>query len=92
MAGTRAAPRSVSFGRNAALVAAVLGWLFDGFEIGLFPLVGPRALDDLGLLPMEMPALVRRADQLATRARPLPGVKGPSKPISRLTGALRVSR
>jgi SHS family sialic acid transporter-like MFS transporter len=35
------------FGRNAALVAAVLGWLFDGFEIGLFPLIGPRALDDL---------------------------------------------
>ena len=54
--------------------------------------VRPRALDDLGLLPMEMPALVRRADQLATRARPLPGVKGPSQPISRLTGALRVSR
>lgn len=39
--------RSDAFGRNAALVAAVLGWLFDGFEIGLFPLVGPRALDDL---------------------------------------------
>jgi hypothetical protein len=35
---------SNAFGRNAALVAAVLGWLFDGFEIGLFPLVGPRAL------------------------------------------------
>jgi MFS family permease len=34
-------------GRNAALVAALLGWLFDGFEMGLFPLVGPRALEDL---------------------------------------------
>jgi hypothetical protein len=54
--------------------------------------VRPRALDALGLLPMEMPALVRRADQLATRARPLPGVQGPSQPISRLTGALQVSR
>jgi MFS family permease len=42
------------FGRNAALVAAVLGWLFDGFEIGLFPLIGPRALDDL--LAAEMTA------------------------------------
>jgi MFS family permease len=28
-------------------VAALLGWLFDGFEMGLFPLVGPRALEDL---------------------------------------------
>jgi SHS family sialic acid transporter-like MFS transporter len=46
--------RSTAFGRNAALVAAVLGWLFDGFEIGLFPLVGPRALDDL--LAAEMAA------------------------------------
>jgi len=54
--------------------------------------VRPRALDALGLLPMEMPALVRRADQLATRARPLPGVQGPTQPISRLTGALQVSR
>jgi MFS family permease len=34
-------------GRNAALLAALLGWLFDGFEMGLFPLVGPRALEDL---------------------------------------------
>jgi MFS family permease len=34
-------------GRNAALVAALLGWLFDGFEMGLFPLVGPRALEYL---------------------------------------------
>jgi hypothetical protein len=54
--------------------------------------VRPRALDALGLLPVEMPALVRRADQLSTRARPLPGVQGPSQPISRLTGALQVSR
>ena len=36
-----------SFGRNAALVAAVLGWLFDGFEMGLFPLIGQPALKDL---------------------------------------------
>ncbi len=29
------------------LVAAFLGWLFDGFEMGLFPLVGQAALADL---------------------------------------------
>jgi len=48
-------------GRNAALVAALLGWLFDGFEMGLFPLVGPRALDDLlttqGALAAGQPAV-----------------------------------
>jgi SHS family sialic acid transporter-like MFS transporter len=32
--------RSGSFGRNAALAVALLGWLFDGFEMGLFPLIG----------------------------------------------------
>ena len=30
-----------------ALVAALLGWLFDGFEMGLFPLVARPALRDL---------------------------------------------
>lgn len=30
-----------------ALAAALFGWMFDGFEIGLFPLVGPHALDEL---------------------------------------------
>ena len=35
------------FGRTAALVAAILGWLFDGFEMGLFPLIGQPALADL---------------------------------------------
>ena len=29
------------------LVAAFLGWLFDGFEMGLFPLIGQAALADL---------------------------------------------
>ena len=29
------------------LAAAFLGWLFDGFEMGLFPLIGPSALEDL---------------------------------------------
>lgn len=30
-----------------ALIAALLGWLFDGLEMGLFPLVAPDALLDL---------------------------------------------
>ncbi|HEY2574589.1 MAG TPA: MFS transporter [Verrucomicrobiaceae bacterium] len=30
-----------------ALVAAFLGWMFDGFEMGLFPLIGKPALMDL---------------------------------------------
>ena len=37
------------------LVAAFLGWLFDGFEMGLFPLIGPPALKDL-LGPDAIPA------------------------------------
>lgn len=34
-------------GAVAALIAAFLGWLFDGFEMGLFPLIGKPALQDL---------------------------------------------
>ena len=40
-----------SRGAIAALTAAFLGWLFDGFEMGLFPLIGKPALQDL--LPNE---------------------------------------
>ena len=29
------------------LAAAFLGWLFDGFEMGLFPLIARPALQDL---------------------------------------------
>ena len=36
-----------STGRWMALTAALLGWLFDGFEMGLFPLIGGPALNDL---------------------------------------------
>lgn len=35
---------TASRGARLALVAAVLGWLFDGFEIGLFPVVARPAL------------------------------------------------
>jgi MFS family permease len=31
-----------------ALTAAILGWMFDGLEMGLFPLVGRPALRELG--------------------------------------------
>jgi MFS family permease len=34
-------------GKWMALAAALLGWMFDGFEMGMFPLVGPKALEDL---------------------------------------------
>lgn len=34
-------------GRWAALIAALLGWLFDGFEMGLFPVISRPALMDL---------------------------------------------
>src|SRR6478609_2876488 len=37
-----------------ALTAALLGWLFDGFEMGMFPLVGQKALVEL--LPSQSPA------------------------------------
>ena len=40
-------PQPTNFGRNMALIAAFLGWLFDGFEMGLFPLIGKPALQDL---------------------------------------------
>lgn len=33
--------------RMAALLAAFLGWMFDGFEIGLFPVISRPALIDL---------------------------------------------
>ena len=34
-------------GKWMALTAALLGWMFDGFEMGLFPLVARPALQDL---------------------------------------------
>src|SRR3954462_8725976 len=34
-------------GKWMALSAALLGWMFDGFEMGMFPLVGQNALNEL---------------------------------------------
>jgi hypothetical protein len=51
----------------------------------------PQALQALGLLPPDVPELVRRADQLWTVAEPPPG-GDPATPISLLSGGLRVPR
>src|SRR5438105_3933213 len=40
-------PTITGFGKWMALAAALLGWLFDGLEMGLFPLVARPALIDL---------------------------------------------
>ncbi len=40
-------PKTTQRQRILTLVAAILGWMFDGFEMGLFPLVGQPALKDL---------------------------------------------
>jgi hypothetical protein len=40
-------PNTNNRGAVAALIAAFLGWLFDGFEMGLFPLIGKPALQDM---------------------------------------------
>ena len=34
-------------GQYMTLIAAFLGWLFDGFELGLLPLVARPALNEL---------------------------------------------
>jgi hypothetical protein len=58
---------------------------------GLSLRVRPAALDQLGLLPAEMPLLVRRSEQLWLKASPLSGSGGqPSDPISQLKGRLQV--
>jgi MFS family permease len=46
-------------GKWMALIAALLGWTFDGFEIGLFPLVGPKALDQLLQTEIALDATVK---------------------------------
>src|SRR5262245_16987280 len=43
--------RESSSGRWLALAAALLGWMFDGMEMGLFPLVGKDAVSELLRVP-----------------------------------------
>src|SRR5688500_12132691 len=52
---TTTAPAASTFGKWMALAAALLGWLFDGLEMGLFPLTARAALLDLGLTSEEIP-------------------------------------
>jgi MFS transporter, SHS family, sialic acid transporter len=42
-----AAPESETKGKGMALLAAFLGWMFDGLEIGMFPMAGRPALREL---------------------------------------------
>src|SRR3954468_24723820 len=39
--------QNVSRGKWLVLIAAFLGWMFDGLEMGIFPLVARPALQDL---------------------------------------------
>jgi MFS family permease len=40
-------PQITKTGQWLALIAALLGWMFDGFEMGLFSMVGRAAIQDL---------------------------------------------
>lgn len=40
-------PTTTSFGQWMALIAALLGWMFDGAEMGVFSMVGRAAMQDL---------------------------------------------
>lgn len=51
----------------------------------------PEALHKLGLLPADVPELVRRSDQLWMVAEPAVGAD-PARPLSLLSGGLRVRR
>src|SRR5438067_8989824 len=44
---TTQAPARVHLGRWLALAAALLGWLFDGAEMGIFSMIGRPAVKDL---------------------------------------------
>jgi SHS family sialic acid transporter-like MFS transporter len=48
-------PQTSNFGKWMALTAALLGWLFDGLEMGLFPLTARSALLELGVSAGELP-------------------------------------
>ncbi len=51
----------------------------------------PTALEAAGLLPPQLPSLLRRSEQLWVEASPPMGLD-PSLPLSRLTGRLQVRR
>ncbi|MEQ1903155.1 MAG: MFS transporter [Pirellulaceae bacterium] len=45
--GERSETSGLQRGKILALIAALLGWLFDGFEMGLFPVISRPALTEL---------------------------------------------
>src|SRR2546423_11248646 len=45
--GSRAAAAAASSAKWLVLLAAFRGWMFDGLEMGIFPLVARPALTDL---------------------------------------------
>jgi MFS transporter, SHS family, sialic acid transporter len=47
MSDVKQASPAENRGKWMALFAALLGWMFDGFEMGMFPLVGYNALHEL---------------------------------------------
>ncbi len=49
-------------GRWMALIAALLGWMFDGFEMGVFPLVARPALIDVLALSEEARLAAQQSD------------------------------
>jgi hypothetical protein len=49
----------------------------------------PRTLADLGLLPPDLPEVVRRSSSLWISAGPFPGY-GQRAPLSRLLGSLEI--
>ncbi|MGN6133162.1 MAG: hypothetical protein ACTHOU_01635, partial [Aureliella sp.] len=42
-----ASEQTTAWGRWMALTAALLGWMFDGAEMGMFSMVGRDAMKDL---------------------------------------------
>ncbi len=56
MSADSTASAGMKKGQWAALIAAFLGWMFDGFEIGLFPLIAQPALKDM--LPGQPEAVI----------------------------------
>src|SRR5687768_16047314 len=50
-----ATPATNAFDKWMALTKALLGWLFDGLELGLFPLTARAVLLDLGVSEADFP-------------------------------------
>ena len=59
--------RQLRRGRWLALAAALLGWMFDGFEMGIFPLVAPPALTEVLGLSEDMRRATATADSSVGR-------------------------